>query len=69
MIISFLIIIQGIMRLFFSYAKSHIYELHAVIVAVVTIVALYQVKTPIKRIVAEKVDVKHEKMPEKKAEE
>lgn len=54
------------MRILLSYAKSHIYELHAVVVAVVTIVIMYQIKVPIKRIVSEKVDTMLEKKAEKK---
>lgn len=53
------------MHIFLSYAKSHIYELHAAIVAVVTIFTMYQIKAPIKRRVVEKVDSMLLKSPEK----
>lgn len=37
------------MRIFLSYAKSHIYDIHAALVAVITIIAMYYIKRPIKQ--------------------
>lgn len=37
------------MHLFLSYAKSHIYDIHAVLVAVITIITMNYIKNPIKQ--------------------
>lgn len=52
------------MRKIFSYAKSHIYELHAILVATVVVVLMFIIKEPIKRWVAKRVDKKIVGRPE-----
>lgn len=46
------------MRIFLSYAKSHIYDIHAALVAVITIFAMYYIKKPIKQRNEKRVDEK-----------
>ncbi|MBE5930112.1 MAG: hypothetical protein E7268_03505 [Lachnospiraceae bacterium] len=52
------------MRKILSYAKSHIYELHALFVATAVVVLMYLIKGPIKRVIVESVDRKLELNPE-----
>ncbi len=52
------------MRLFLSYAKSHIYDIHAVLVAVLTILAMYYIKCPFKEKNEKRVDEKIAEKPE-----
>jgi len=51
-------------RKILSYAKSHIYELHALFVATAVVVLMYLIKGPIKRVIVESVDRKLELNPE-----
>ena len=44
------------MRIFLSYAKSHIYDIHAVLTAVIAIIMMQYVKRPIKKQIAKSVD-------------
>lgn len=48
------------MRKILSYAKSHIYDIHAVIAATITLVLMYFVKRPIKQRIALYVDKRAE---------
>lgn len=54
------------MRLLLSYCKSHIYELHALLAATITLVAMHFVKKPVKEKIAETVEEKRNREPEKK---
>lgn len=47
-----------------SYAKSHIYELHALLVATFVVVLMSLIKEPIKRKIAQSVDKKIQDKPE-----
>ena len=40
----------------FRYAKSHIYEIHALLVATAVVVLMYLIKGPIKRVIVQSVD-------------
>jgi len=51
------------MRKLLSYAKSHIYEIHAIIAATIVVVLMFFVKGPIKRKVVLIVDKKIEEQP------
>lgn len=51
------------MRKLFSYAKSHIYEIHALLVATAVVVLMYLIKGPIKRAIVQSVDRKLELRP------
>lgn len=44
------------MRIFLSYAKSHIYDIHAALTAVIAIMVMEHVKRPIKKQIAKSVD-------------
>ena len=44
------------MHRIFSYAKSHVYELHAIFVATVAVVLMFLIKKPIKNWIARQVD-------------
>lgn len=46
------------MHLFLSYCKSHIYELHALLAATITFLAMFELKKPIKVRTREIVDAK-----------
>ena len=46
------------MRIFLSYAKSHIYEIHAVFVATIVVILISTIKAPIKASIARMVDKK-----------
>lgn len=48
------------MRLLLSYCKSHIYELHALLAATITLVDMHFVKKPVKEKIAETVEEKKE---------
>lgn len=48
------------MRKLLSYAKSHIYDIHAVIAATITLVLMYFIKRPIKQGIASYVNKKSE---------
>ena len=52
------------MRKLLSYAKSHIYEIHALLVATAVVVLMYLIKGPIKRVIVQSVDRKLEKKPQ-----
>lgn len=52
------------MRKLFSYAKSHIYELHAILVATFVVVLMFLIKGPIKKRVEKNVDKKIARRPE-----
>lgn len=52
------------MRKLLSYAKSHIYEIHAIFAATVVVGLMYLIKRPIKRWTVKIVDEKIEKAPE-----
>lgn len=52
------------MRIFLSYAKSHIYDIYAALVAVITIIAMYYIKRPIKQKNEKRVDEKIAEKPE-----
>lgn len=52
------------MRKILSYAKSHIYELHALLVATFVVVLMSLIKEPIKRKIAQSVDKKIQSKPE-----
>ena len=54
------------MRLLLSYCKSHIYELHALLAATITLVAMHFVKKPVKEKIAETVEEKRNREPEEK---
>lgn len=54
------------MRLLLSYCKSHIYELHALLAATITLVDMHFVKKPVKEKIAETVEEKRNREPEKK---
>ena len=44
------------MRIFLSYAKSHIYDIHAALTAVIAIIMMQYVKRPIKKQIAKSED-------------
>lgn len=44
------------MRKLLSYAKSHIYELHALMAATIVVVLMFLIKGPIKKQIAQRVD-------------
>lgn len=48
------------MRKILSYAKSHIYDIHAVIAATITLVLMYFIKRPIKHRIASYVNKRAE---------
>lgn len=52
------------MRKILSYAKSHIYELHALLVATFVVVLMSLIKEPIKRKIRQSVDKKIQSKPE-----
>ena len=52
------------MRKILSYAKSHIYELHAMVVAVIVIALMSVIKVPVKRKIVQAVDKKIREKPE-----
>lgn len=52
------------MRKIFSYANSHIYEIHALFVATIVVVLMYLIKGFIKRIIVQSVDCKLKLRPE-----
>lgn len=52
------------MRRLLSYAKSHIYEIHALFVATFVVVLMSFIKEPIKRKIAQSVDNKIQSKPE-----
>lgn len=52
------------MQKLLSYAKSHIYEIHALMVATFVVVAMSFIKVPIKRKIVEAVDRKISERPE-----
>lgn len=52
------------MRKILSYAKSHIYEIHAIIAATIVVVLMSFIKTPIKKLIVKAIDRKLEKQPE-----
>lgn len=52
------------MRKILSYAKSHIYEIHAVLAATIVLILMYYIKVPVKKKIAEHVDRIMEKKPE-----
>lgn len=52
------------MRIFLGYAKSHIYDIHAALVAVITIFTMYYIKKPIKQKNEKRVDEKLTGKPE-----
>lgn len=52
------------MRKLLSYAKSHIYEIHALLVATFVVVLMSFIKEPIKRKIAHSVDKKIQSRPE-----
>ena len=52
------------MRKLLSYAKSHIYELHALLVATFVVVLMGFIKEPIKRKIVQSLDKKIQSKPE-----
>lgn len=52
------------MRKILSYAKSHIYEMHALLVATFVVVLMSLIKEPIKKKLVQSVDRKLESRPE-----
>lgn len=52
------------MRKLLSYAKSHIYELHALLVATFVVVLMGFIKEPVKRKIVQSVDKKIQSKPE-----
>lgn len=52
------------MRKLLSYAKSHIYELHALLVATFVVVLMGFIKEPVKRKIVQSVDKKIQLKPE-----
>lgn len=52
------------MRKIFSYAKSHIYDIHAVLVGTMVLVLMNFIKKPVKSRVEQFVDAKIQKNPE-----
>lgn len=52
------------MRKILSYAKSHIYELHAIIAATIVVVLMSLIKGPIKKQIVKAVDRRLETRPE-----
>lgn len=44
-----------------SYCKSHIYELHAIVVAIITFFLMFPVKKPLKRLLPRRVKQRDEK--------
>lgn len=52
------------MRKLLSYAKSHIYELHALLVATFVVVLMSLIKEPIKRKILQSMDKKIQDKPE-----
>ena len=52
------------MRKLLSYAKSHIYEIHALFVATFVMVLMSLIKEPIKRKIEQSVDKKIQSQPE-----
>lgn len=52
------------MRKILSYAKSHIYELHAILVATVAVVLMFFIKKPLKKWIAKQVDNRIVRNPE-----
>lgn len=52
------------MQKLLSYAKSHIYEIHALLVATAVVVLMYLVKGPIKRAIVQSIDRKLEQKSE-----
>lgn len=51
-------------RMLLSYAKSHIYELHALMAATLVVVLMSFIKEPIKRKIVQSVDRKLKEKPE-----
>lgn len=45
-------------HIFLSYCKSHIYELHAILAAVITFFVMFPIKRPIKRMTKQYVEKK-----------
>ena len=54
------------MRRLFSYIKSHIYDIHAILAATFAVFLLYLIKKPIKTYLESCLDKKLQKHPEKK---
>ena len=54
------------MRRLFSYIKSHIYDIHAILAATFAVFLLYLIKKPIKKYLESCLDKKLQKYPEKK---
>lgn len=52
------------MRRLLSYAKSHLYEIHALLVATFVVVLMSLIKEPIKRKIVQSVDKKIQSKPE-----
>lgn len=52
------------MRRLLSYAKSHIYDIHAVLAATIVVVLMYWIKKPIKKKIVEHVDKLMQQKPE-----
>lgn len=52
------------MRKILSYAKSHMYEIHALLVATAVVVLMYLIKGPIKKTIVKLVDRKLEMRPD-----
>lgn len=52
------------MRKILSYAKSHMYEIHALLVATAVVVLMYLIKGPIKKTIVKSVDRKLEMRPD-----
>lgn len=52
------------MQRFFSYVKSHIYEIHALFVATFVVALMCLIKEPIKRKLVQSVDKKIQSKPE-----
>ncbi len=51
-------------KIILSYAKSHIYEIHALLVATFVVVLMSLIKEPIKKKLAQSVDKKIQSKPE-----
>ena len=52
------------MRKLLSYAKSHLYEIHALFAATFVVVLMSFIKEPIKKIIVQSVDKKIKKKPD-----
>ena len=52
------------MRKILSYAKSHLYEIHALFAATFVVVLMSFIKEPIKKIIVQSVDKKIKKKPD-----